>query len=130
MTLQSLSIANLAARWACSRSCIEDMIKDGRLVAMRLGPKTTRIPMATILEYERACLTNGDGASTVENGAASLELETAAAVARSTRSRASALRMTQKRLAWYALDAPIVQPLGGLASWSLTSDAVWHRCRG
>jgi len=58
MELQSLSIANLAKRWACSRSAIEDMIKDGRLVAMRLGPKTTRIPIAKILEYEQKCLTN------------------------------------------------------------------------
>ena len=56
MDLQSLSIANLASRWACSRSAIEDMIKDGRLVAMRLGPKTTRIPIAKILEYEQKCL--------------------------------------------------------------------------
>ena len=52
MELQSLSIANLAKRWACSRSAIEDMIKDGRLVAMRLG----RIPIAKILEYEQKCL--------------------------------------------------------------------------
>lgn len=98
MELQSLSIANLAKRWACSRSAIEDMIKDGRLVAMRLGPKTTRIPIAKILEYEQKCLTNGDGASTVENSAESLELETAAAVARSTRSRASVSRLMQKKL--------------------------------
>jgi excisionase family DNA binding protein len=97
MNLQSLSIANLAARWACSRSCIEDMIKDGRIVAMRLGPKTTRIPMATILEYERKCLTNGDGASTANVGSASSEQARIAAVQRSTRHRATVSRLTQRR---------------------------------
>lgn len=48
MDRQSLSVANLCDRWACSRSLINDMIRDGRLVAMRLGPKTLRIPMAEI----------------------------------------------------------------------------------
>lgn len=51
MELQSLSIANLAKRWACSRSAIEDMIKDGRLVATRqitmrhVGPVCHRLTL-------------------------------------------------------------------------------------
>jgi excisionase family DNA binding protein len=98
MELQSLSIANLAKRWACSRSAIEDMIKDGRLVAMRLGPKTTRIPIAKILEYEQKCLTNGDGASTVRPGSESSDKATIAAVQRSTRHKATVSRLMQKRL--------------------------------
>lgn len=51
MDRQSLSPKNVAERWSVPVAFVNRLIRDGTLVAMNLGPKTRRIPMAEIAQY-------------------------------------------------------------------------------
>jgi excisionase family DNA binding protein len=43
----------LAQLWGCSANHVRQMCKDGRLRHFRLGPKTIRIPIAAVEEFEK-----------------------------------------------------------------------------
>jgi excisionase family DNA binding protein len=51
-----LTVADVAKRWACSTRSVQRAIEDGRLRALRFGPKLLRIRLVDLEAYEEALL--------------------------------------------------------------------------
>ena len=47
------TVAEVAARWACSRDFVEARIKDKSLGCLKLTPRNIRVPVAAVEQYER-----------------------------------------------------------------------------
>lgn len=52
-TARHLTVAEVAARWACSRDFVEARIKDQSLACLKLSPRNIRVPVAVVEQFER-----------------------------------------------------------------------------
>jgi excisionase family DNA binding protein len=46
------TVAGLAVHWGCSDQFIYDLVKAGKLRALRLGPRLIRIEQEAVIDYE------------------------------------------------------------------------------
>lgn len=50
----ALTVEQIAERWGCARNTVMAAIKDGRLVAFKLGKRTHRVAIAEVERFEKA----------------------------------------------------------------------------
>ena len=48
------TVGQIAQRWHCRDKRVYNEIRDGQLVAIKLGPKSIRVAQAALEEYEAA----------------------------------------------------------------------------
>jgi excisionase family DNA binding protein len=57
--MRARTVEQVAEMWGCSANHVRQMCKDGRLRHFRLGPKTIRIPIEAVEEFECQGQTTG-----------------------------------------------------------------------
>jgi excisionase family DNA binding protein len=51
-----MTIAEVAARWKCSRDTVERLIRNGKLKCQDLSDRVIRVPLWAVEEYERTAV--------------------------------------------------------------------------